>query len=1014
MNKRETIEEQLIRMSNNTTQVLRNMQDQVVQTYRLRVLSQLFRLFFFEKPVKIEKFISFLKENWEQVKGTLLGYTALPHDEVTLLLCDIAEWVAYEKNLSLLPEQKPFSALEFLMPGMHAKSLDISYPHLLPYKNNKRCWQNPCICLKEIIRTHILSENRLYLIPVILINRLETLFSPGKLHNPYYDYSLPEPNFPFITRSEYERLITHSSFTTAVHESLEQYHRVSSDKSTLLGHLKALTSALYFNGFATGIGEETNAGSGTYHAIILFNEFYKHLDAAIPAPLKREIDLLIAFSSDPLKNKNATETIQTCISSRREQLDLLIEKYLFELNEITLSDGKKSQLLHQSQTALQASQLQLNSEINKTEHLDVTVKDMASLTQNTLKWLKIRLEITSLSDVELLAAMKPSEINALCQDIEITMQITAQFRQLESLVLFFLETKPASLNALLPFLAPHLCRRHLINRDSLKQLMIPQDTERLMLLCQHFKPFIPDLFKNISDLALLRELLSPAQRGVVLWEFKEQLFSIIKDEHFLWSTFKRSASEERTVLLEIFRDAFPKISEFSLFNSQFREGNSPRIPNAAIKDAESLGLFFTVLSDAHFERVLNDYLQEFSPLIKNTEDLHALLSTLSPQKTQITLTYFADRITTAFDIALLIRLPLGQFSLVLDTIKKRFAAIFSLEEYRSVEIETCFDFLPFREYVKIYDETRQENLYLLWTVLQEQKMLFIESLEAFCAFKPYVPVRAIVDFCAQHNAFFCASLKELSHFRQLAFKVTPDQRIKLFLLAKETVANLVHTYADFESLICLFDQADKAFLFDFFIERMEALVSNSQSLSALLHHFNTDKEYVRVIFETLRHKLPSLLAIKEDINLFLFYEQKDQVETILSALSPIFPESINSSYKLSWWFSVFPAHKALIFEAMKRHIPALIQTPRGLESLASFLKKEQFIEFCQIRADSLILGPEKRLTIANALNQEKLDLEVIYRLLDFKKPLAQSLGGSVFAPGVRLLKSLRERSTLTP
>ena len=79
----------------------------------------------------LDELILFLKDNWSLVHGTILSYTASPQSEITLFLCDIAEYVATTKNeLRTNDETPPVSALLLLIPTLHTESCRHEYPSL--------------------------------------------------------------------------------------------------------------------------------------------------------------------------------------------------------------------------------------------------------------------------------------------------------------------------------------------------------------------------------------------------------------------------------------------------------------------------------------------------------------------------------------------------------------------------------------------------------------------------------------------------------------------------------------------------------------------------------------------------------------------------------------------------------------------------------------------------------------------------------------------------------------------
>jgi hypothetical protein len=52
-----------------------------------------------------------LNQNWQLIQGTVLSYTAIPKHETSLLLCDLALYLANKKLDLLTPADLQFSAI---------------------------------------------------------------------------------------------------------------------------------------------------------------------------------------------------------------------------------------------------------------------------------------------------------------------------------------------------------------------------------------------------------------------------------------------------------------------------------------------------------------------------------------------------------------------------------------------------------------------------------------------------------------------------------------------------------------------------------------------------------------------------------------------------------------------------------------------------------------------------------------------------------------------------------------
>ena len=292
-----------------------------------------------EKDKLTEALQNDLEKNWDLVHNTALGYTALPSDELTHLFCDIAQHIADERSLN---------PIEVLMPGVAYESIREGYPDLDKTQD-----------IKYVLQTHVLGHDGKYLLPVKLLSELDLSPTPTLMGNPYFDYAQHAADSTHVNSKEYERLVAHSPLTQAVFDAKHKYDLLTNDTSTLLGQLKQLCQQLGSN-MAGALGEETNAGSGAYPAIINFMEYYNKLSQAeknnIPNSLKREIDLLLALVTDKTQNINATENIETCIATRRSQLILTMSGRDEVLNQISLSGAKKASLITEASEQFDSAQ----------------------------------------------------------------------------------------------------------------------------------------------------------------------------------------------------------------------------------------------------------------------------------------------------------------------------------------------------------------------------------------------------------------------------------------------------------------------------------------------------------------------------------------------------------------------------------------------------------------------------------------------------------------------------------
>lgn len=110
--------------------------DKILTRYCNSVLNELTRIIKLAEEKKTEKeklpetLTQFLKQNWELVQGTSLCYTAIPNEEITLLLCDVATFIASQKESTIGDHAEPIHAIKLLMPSVVVESHRDAYPDL--------------------------------------------------------------------------------------------------------------------------------------------------------------------------------------------------------------------------------------------------------------------------------------------------------------------------------------------------------------------------------------------------------------------------------------------------------------------------------------------------------------------------------------------------------------------------------------------------------------------------------------------------------------------------------------------------------------------------------------------------------------------------------------------------------------------------------------------------------------------------------------------------------------------
>lgn len=301
------------------------LKEKIIDAYYKKTLDKLSKICQDSKNF-LNKLEKFLAKNWMLVKSTALCYTAIPNNDITKLLCNLAKLVVEGKNKNISEIKIPCGIITILMPGVNTVSIDHLYPDLGPNDNKYSSYKTEPDIVK-VLKTHILGRESKYLIPIHLLTQLKKDDSGKKIAHPYYDYHQYN-TLCYLSDKEYERLVRHSKLTLNIYYAKIRYQTYVNDKSNLLGHLKQLSLHLYFNSVAR-VGHETNAGGGAYSAIINFMEYYNTLGvdekAKIPKNVSTEIEKLLNLSSDSKTNFDATENFDTCISTR-VRLETIIHK----------------------------------------------------------------------------------------------------------------------------------------------------------------------------------------------------------------------------------------------------------------------------------------------------------------------------------------------------------------------------------------------------------------------------------------------------------------------------------------------------------------------------------------------------------------------------------------------------------------------------------------------------------------------------------------------------------------
>lgn len=603
--------------------------EKVLTAYREKVLGILRPILSDYQEGQEEALLEALKKALAEI-ALLLDYTSIPENPTTHLLCDMATVINAAEERAALRDMKEAllknweqlskellhnsSLLENIKqlidsPGddkfHELKNLLTTNAHLIRDQNLKKIIK-PLIeypssaiqiliptlvgdvegsdkadySLVEILKSHILSSNRLSLIPVQILTALsvddqrDTDTIP-RLANYYYDYEYAAAGMePYLNEDEYRRLIQHSEVTRNLVDEFNAYQAQEHDQHHLLGHLRTLCDKLYFNSKA-GIGDEYHAGSGAYLAISDFQTYYEQLlkdpdnKEKIPPQVVEAIDRLFSVASKEGGLHNSVDagehlSADACIASRRDDLVNAISVGDNEtiLSHITFSEDNKHALIEETKARFANSIKQLNEQLINKSYVG---RDPVSISQNMLRTLGVDFTISSEADMLLLERLAPSEIRDLFANEALQEQLISQLRSLEDLVLFCLKMPPVQLKEILPTLISHSIIGTLVkNVNDFAAWLLVLNPERCQIICEATKEQLHKFIRCFFQFKALLAPLSPDRQSILFkvlidkipgWLDKEKSLYYLKDVAWVFSCLPTS---EQAVFFKLVKDDIVK------------------------------------------------------------------------------------------------------------------------------------------------------------------------------------------------------------------------------------------------------------------------------------------------------------------------------------------------------------------------------------------------------------------------------------------------------------------------
>ncbi len=579
-----------------------------------------------DSPSPVAQLLGILSVNWSLVNGTALSPTSIPNAAITHLLCYVAENLADEININRAivneinkkhPEYQvfPIAAIELLMPTIKG-SIRPNVPDEATTCRYPNLSDTPLV---DTIRTHILGREGRFLLPVKLLTNLDPS-QDFPLRNPY----VPDPNADetttefdvslyYVNDEERARLIQHSTLTQAIDDAHQQYVLIANDQSTLLGQLRQLCKKLAINDAHGGEGSQQDAGTGAYAPILNFMNYYQEgLDdaarAIIPVRLKSEIKTLLEVASDPTKNIDATQNLQTCIGTRGERILEAMAGHEILLNSIGVGELQREEFLVKTKSYLEQTREELTHALLSNAYEGG--HDKLGLTCRLLESLQLTFTVSSVQDLEILKALNAPEMTELLRDPQLCTQVIHEMGSLENLVIFIMELSLEKIAAFFSVINQEQILKFICSPKDLGSLLMSITKEKCAVICHAIKRELIGIIQSGVAFNNVLKHLNPEQRTVIYEEMKNEWPRMIKTSTDFNAVLHYLNEEERTSVVEVMKNELPNI----------------------IHTGDDFAYVLAYLSP-EYRTMLHDRMKgEWSRLIQTINDIKGVLFYLSPSQ----------------------------------------------------------------------------------------------------------------------------------------------------------------------------------------------------------------------------------------------------------------------------------------------------------------------------------------------------------------------------------------------
>jgi len=791
------------------------LQDKVRISYCKMILDAMTILFATE-PLLDEELINNLKNylgnNFSLFHTTSVFYTTMPMHDVTNLLCDLASWISEQTKLPVIQVLFPDVSLEPVNPLM-------LYPYL----------DNPDIRIHDVIKTHIISSNGHYLIPVACLSKLKLLPETGSLVMPYFDLMTHEHDLAYLNKDEFRRLADHSPLTRAIVDAKSEYDTLVSDMNTLLGQLNQLCQQLA-NNSEGGSGTAEASGKGAYYAIICFMDYYQQLSgekkAEIPHKLKKEIENLLTLGTDA--EENAENEMETCIATRRRELITEMTGHEERLNTITLDQNKIQSLVNNAKMHFNALQKELLDVIHLNNYTQGSDKLYLDIT--LVDYLGIPLQIEWWEDLDIFQSLSASEISSILQVPELRQQITTQIVSIGSLVVFATMLSAEKLAVFLESMSDELLIGQIEDSSDISELLVGMDIERFQVISRVMKQRITTIltstekndFINLLELFRLEQLTVlchsmgdsfgrfiqsaddfneiimdlPPEKSTILFNMvKSTIHDLIKTGDDVLTIMDHLSIAESIELCSLVEERWPTLLEpIDAFTSSLEYQERDKITAVYNSIKDMLPAF--IKSSKHFQDVMSTLLPEQRTEILNTvnERVHTLIQ--SAQNVHEVIEFLLPNQRT--DIFHLMRTKLPEF--ITSSADFQWLACF-LPEQRTEIFNDVREKLPqlvqadcdFHAMLKCLSLPERIEVFNL--IMQSPMTTIIKSAKQFQGLIEYLP-QEHRDILFNHIRVSLPSLiQSVIDFKQVLFHLSPIQRWDL-LIDVDTINPGVMGYLD--------------------------------------------------------------------------------------------------------------------------------------------------------------------------------------------------------------------------